>query len=98
MQNVRTYSHKNFPKKTSLIFSQVESTSIANISYRAKLEKNLANTHVHTFSHEKESRVFKEAENMTVCSCHVTYAFQSESTVYSCLNVKELLARSRSEI
>ena len=23
-------------------------------------------------------------------SCHVTYAFQSESTLYSCLNVKEL--------
>ena len=35
---------------------------------------------------------------MTVCSCHVTYAFQSESTLYSCLNVKELLARSRRKI
>ena len=34
----------------------------------------------------------------SVCSCHVTYAFQSESTLYSCLNVKELLARSRREI
>ena len=34
----------------------------------------------------------------TVCSCHVTYAFHSESTFYSCLNVKELLARSRREI
>ena len=35
---------------------------------------------------------------VTVCSCHVTYAFQSESTLYSCLNVKELLVRSRREI
>ena len=35
---------------------------------------------------------------LTVCSCHVTYAFQSEFTLYSCLNVKELLARSRREI
>ena len=35
---------------------------------------------------------------MTVCSYHVTYTFQSESTLYSCLNVKELLARSRREI
>ena len=34
----------------------------------------------------------------TVCSYHVAYAFQSESTLYSCLNVKELLARSRREI
>ena len=37
-------------------------------------------------------------EFLTVCSCHVTYAFQSESTLYSCLNVKELLARSRRKI
>ena len=29
----------------------------------------------------------------TVCSCHVTYAFQSESTLYSCLNVNAPLAR-----
>ena len=35
---------------------------------------------------------------LTVCSYYVTYAIQSESTVYSCLNVKELLARSRREI
>ena len=31
---------------------------------------------------------------LTVCSCHVTYAFQSELTLYSCLNAKEFLARS----
>ena len=35
---------------------------------------------------------------MTVCSCYVTYLFQSESTLYTCLNVKELLARSRHHI
>ena len=29
---------------------------------------------------------------VSVCSCHFTYMFQSESTLYSCLNVKELLA------
>ena len=33
---------------------------------------------------------------VTVCSCHVTYTFQSESTLYSCLNVKERLAQSSS--
>ena len=36
--------------------------------------------------------------HLTVYSCHVTYKFESESTLYSCLNVKELLARSRREI
>ena len=35
---------------------------------------------------------------LTVCSCHVTYSLQSESTLYSCLNIKELLARSRREV
>ena len=35
---------------------------------------------------------------MTVCSYHLTCEFQSESTLYSYLNIKELLARSRSEI
>ena len=43
---------------------------------------------------EQISTVYKS----TVCSYHVTYAFQSESILYSCLNVKELLARSRREI
>ena len=28
-------------------------------------------------------------EWLTVCSYHATYAFQSESTLYSCLSVKE---------
>ena len=35
---------------------------------------------------------------LTLFSCHVTYALQSESTLYSCMNVKELLDRSRYEI
>ena len=35
---------------------------------------------------------------MTVCSYHVMYAFQSESTIYSCLNVKELHAGTISEV
>ena len=35
---------------------------------------------------------------LTVCSYHVTYAFPSESTLYSCLNVKEFLAQNRREI
>ena len=36
--------------------------------------------------------------HLTVCSYHVTYTLQSESTVYSYLNVKELFALSRCEI
>ena len=32
--------------------------------------------------------------HLTVCSCHVTKLFQSESTLCSCLNVNELLPPS----
>ena len=34
----------------------------------------------------------------TVRYYHVTYAFHSESTLYSCLNVKELIAQNRRNI
>ena len=42
----------------------------------------------------KVSASFKKKITVTVCSCHVTYVFQIESTLYSCLNIKELLARN----
>ena len=41
---------------------------------------------------------FFKWKDLTVCSRHVTYAVQSESTLYSCLNVNELFAPSRREI
>ena len=37
-------------------------------------------------------------KTMTVCSYNVTYTFQSESTLYSCFNVKELFARNKRNI
>ena len=36
--------------------------------------------------------------HLTVCSYHVTKAFQSESTLYGCLHIKELVPQSRREI
>ena len=36
--------------------------------------------------------------HLTACSYFVTYRFWSKSTLYSCLNVKEHLARNRSDI
>ena len=36
--------------------------------------------------------------NLTICYYHVTYSFQSEFALHSCLSVKELLARNRSDI
>ena len=37
-------------------------------------------------------KLWELCKSAVVCSCHVTYAFQSESALYSYLNVKELLA------
>ena len=51
------------------------------------------------YSLEPRKRKYVEGYGfLSVCSYHVTYAFQSESTLYSCLNVKEPLARNRREI
>ena len=36
--------------------------------------------------------------HFTLCPYHVNYAFQSESNLNTCLNIKELLARRRREI
>ena len=45
------------------------------------------------FYADKDLKITRE--EMPVCYDDVTYAFQSESTLYSCLNVKELLAQNR---
>ena len=44
------------------------------------------------------SKILLACKTSTVCYCHFTYAFQSESTLYRCLNVKELLARNKCDI
>ena len=36
--------------------------------------------------------------HLTISYYHVTYSFKSESTLYSCRNVKDLLARNRRSI
>ena len=36
--------------------------------------------------------------HLTLCCSHITYAFQSESALYICLNVMELLAPNRRDI
>ena len=36
--------------------------------------------------------------HLTVCHSHVGYAFQIETTLYSCLNVREFLAQNKHDI
>ena len=43
-------------------------------------------------------QIHKDKKALSVCYYHVTYAFQSESAFYSCLNVKEPLAQNRHDI
>ena len=52
------------------------------------LSRNTTETPVQKRLH---ASIFQSILVVTVCSCHVTYAFQSESTLYSCLNVKNSL-------
>ena len=100
--DLTTQNPKNFPfNKLSLTKVQhsTETVCLMALKIDAKFEgkltcaykndmKNLSNFHQST----------RKSQNWAVCSCHVTYTFQSESTLYSCLNVKELLARNRREI
>ena len=46
----------------------------------------------------RQYKIFKVLPGMIICSYHVTYVFQSESTLCSCLTVKELLAQKRCDI
>ena len=43
-------------------------------------------------------KILQTNDPVTKSSYHDTYAFQSESTLYSCVNVKELLSQSRRKI
>ena len=58
--------------------------------------KNYTNQ-LESFKKERYTHLFYTIFSV-VGSCQVTYAFQSEFTLYSCLNVKELLARRRSQV
>ena len=78
-------------KKMPPIFKQLEEVSMGS-----KADEKVDDE----ADDEKDDETDEQPDttDKTVCSCHVTYAFQSESTLYICLNVKELLARSRREI
>ena len=43
-------------------------------------------------------RVLMCAVLLTLCSCQVTYALQSETILFICLNVNELLAQNRCDV
>ena len=62
--------------------------------------KNSQEFHYHPFAIKLDRRVgsCNTLNDLTVCSYHVIYAFHNESTLYSCLNIKELFAQSRREI
>ena len=81
------YLNLNFTSKIRKWVSDTKSEILHSCQTEVWLEKDL------------KLRIFRtsSANNflLTVCSYHVTYEFQSESTLYSCLNVKELLARNR---
>ena len=75
-------------------FSEIAVWKIARVSKRFSMEKRT------NFLYRSKDYTPKISMNnkFLVCCYHVTYAFQSESTLYSCLNVKELLALNRYDI
>ena len=53
---------------------------------------------INTTSRFKHMPQYNQLAQTFTVYYHVTYAFHSESTLYSCLNVKELIARNRCDI
>ena len=76
--------------------SDLPSSTILNLTYPKLLRKSYLELQIiYTNLPEKNSI---NSKMLNICSHHATYAFLSESILYSSLNVKELLARSRREI
>ena len=46
----------------------------------------------------KRNQKYRKNDKKTVCFYHVTYAFQSESALCSCPNIKEVLVQNRRDI
>ena len=82
-----------------------------NTKYSFSSDCNYTRTHNHLVHKQTLNHLVKLASDdrvrlwvpictvhLTVCCCNVTCAVQSESTLYSCLTVKELLAQCRREI
>ena len=71
---------------------------------------NGTRTHNHLVCKRKVNHLAKQSNDwavlwvlictvhLTICFYHATFAFQSEFTLYICLNVKELLAQNRRHI
>ena len=66
--------------------------------YRGRYFLNLYSESCFGLWHSYERQFLAKLRNLTVCYYHVTCEFQSESTLFSCLNIKELLAGSRRHI
>ena len=91
----------NFPHKPLLTNRQVANLRKAFTNYLSidiKLSKTQLSKMIQSGEFLGRLLGLLPRTGLSVCFYHVTYAFQSESTLYSCLNVKELLARSRREI
>ena len=73
----------------SQYFSKPYQSFGGDINIKVDLSNYATKTDLKNVSHVDVSSFTLKS---TVCSDHVTYTFQSEFTLYSCLNVKELLA------
>ena len=98
-QNISTTTHNHPPPPTP-------SQSISNTTHHhqtwAKIYPPLSTT-THWKSNistttNRNPKYIQVRRCLTVCSHHVTYAFQGESTLYICLKIKYLLVQSRCKI
>ena len=77
-----------------MLFIQNDIQEFGFISDVTKKNCLLTLTQAKKFQINLKKKIIQEIYILNVCFCHVKYAFQSEPTLYSCLNGKELLAQS----
>ena len=99
---VNPHSIVTWMSRNSLLEAGVKSEGEVTATWLKPRTTQLLNDHSTIWPNRPNDRVLFWVLICTVhfalYSSHVTSALQSESTLYSCLNVKELLTRSRREI
>ena len=83
-------SHKEFVTLNWLPVTEKYSECIKSIVF--KYVNDQCPNYLNEFFQIAVENIIQTRGSLTVCSFHVTYTFQSESTLYSFLNVKQLLA------
>ena len=98
MQKNSTMTWKRIGKTFAKFFT-IDNVTSDFVTKWGKCKKQIKSFGAKNYVCMKWAKQRQVTSLLTVCLyVHVTHVFQSEFTLYSCLNIKELLARTRCDI